>query len=74
MSQTTTTSGKREVDLIEDMDRATFLKHMNFRHADSLGYGDSIPGFGLTEYVEHCWRAFHNKIHELRLDIRHEHS
>ena len=54
------------------MDADSFQKHMNNRHQDSLG--------GLTkieirsEYLLLCYRNFHRRLHEVRLDLGHDHG
>lgn len=62
---------------IDDMDSGTFRIHMNRRHGGSLGYAGKLPRFFFadnTEYIERCYRAFHNTLHRLSLDIGHEHQ
>ena len=56
----------------EEMDEDTFTKHMNARHSDSLGGLDSL--WFADEDVHQCWRNFHWRIHELRIDLEHEHA
>lgn len=63
---------KRLVDLAEEMDDETFIKHMNKRHKDSLG---GLPSLWMTDDATHrIWRAFHRRLHQLRVDLRHEHA
>lgn len=58
----------------DSMDISIFAKHMNYRHAESLG--------GLEELVlpregdvSQAYRAFHRTLHRLRSDGQsHEHS
>lgn len=49
----------------DDMDLETFCSHMSARHADSLGGQKRLSPLHMGEYVEKCWRAFHDKLHEL---------
>jgi hypothetical protein len=57
-----------------DMDQYSFRKHMALRHSDSGGYRH-IPPFP-SEYVEECWRTFHETLHRLHLygEINHDHG
>ncbi len=56
----------------DNMDQDTFQKHMNARHGDSLG---GLSELKLTSVqVLLCYRAFHNKLHEFRPDLAHEHG
>lgn len=56
----------------DNMDDEIFRKHMNARHADSLG--------GLTELtptsarVIVIYRAFHRRLHDVRVGLQHEHK
>jgi hypothetical protein len=62
---------------IDDMDSAIFRYHMNHRHRDSLGFAGLLPkGFFAdnTEYIERCYRAFHETLHRLGVDLEHEHE
>jgi hypothetical protein len=73
----TVASSKPIVVSADEMDSATFRRHMNHRHLDSLGYAGRLPRrvFGTySDYIEHCYRAFHSTLHRLRLDIEHEHQ
>jgi hypothetical protein len=55
------------------MDTDTFIKHMEYRHADSLG-GLRYLNFP-TDYVEGCWRTFHEALHHFRLTrFNHDHG
>lgn len=84
----TTTSEHREehvenddlvvVQAAENMDRATFCRHMSLRHGENLG---GLPGLDpeslfISDYVEECWRAFHRQLHALHLqeDVDHDHG
>jgi hypothetical protein len=50
----------------DDMDRETFLKHVAARHSDSMPDGFDLSADRMTEYVEECWRRFHERLHRLR--------
>lgn len=39
----------------------TFIKHMNLRHADSIGGLHSL--WLINRSVTGAWRAFHNRLH-----------
>jgi hypothetical protein len=70
----------REPELVapaDEMDDETFAKHMSLRHADSLGglpqltFSDSSrPG---PNAPAAAWRAFHRRLHLLRIDLPHGH-
>jgi hypothetical protein len=65
-----------ELELVisaDEMDTATFAKHMNARHADSLG-GLASLDFRGKEHLAQMWRSFHNQLHRVRLDLNHEHA
>jgi hypothetical protein len=50
-----------------------FIQHMELRHADSLG-GLRYLNFP-TDYVEECWRTFHDTLHRLHLThLSHDHG
>jgi len=59
----------------DDMAEDTFRKHMSIRHATSLGGFRGLPPFR-SDYVEECWRTFHDTLHRLglQLDMDHEHG
>jgi hypothetical protein len=57
----------------EHMDTADFVRHMNRRHADSLE-GWRLPGRHFSPYVEMCFRIFHRRLHQIRVDLEHEHD
>lgn len=51
----------------DNMDLDVFRKHMEARHDTAPGwfkYMDQID----TEYLERCWRAYHNSIHRFELN------
>lgn len=58
----------------DNMDDELFGKHMTHRHADSLGGLEALSfpphGGGLAL----MWRSFHRRLHEVRIDIPHEHE
>lgn len=55
-----------------DMDDDDFAKHMTIRHRDSLGGLEHL--WPTEESVMLAWRAFHRRLHALRLDIPHSHE
>jgi hypothetical protein len=59
----------------DDMGPDTFRKHMDYRHRASLGGLIYLPPFP-SDYVEECWRTFHDTLHRLGLqdDIDHNHG
>lgn len=61
------------VPSILDMDTATFIKHFNMRHNDSLAGMDRLPE-NITFEVEQTYRAFHNNLTKSRADYDHEHE
>lgn len=56
---------------IDRMDEITFMKHLHHRHPGALLA--AIPGFA-SEYVEQCYRIYHDKVHELVVDLPHDHA
>jgi hypothetical protein len=57
----------------DDMGTDNFIKHMEYRHKDSLG-GLRYLNFP-TDYVEECWRTFHDTLHRLHLyNLNHYHG
>lgn len=63
-----------------DMSDDDFAKHMTLRHPDSLGdlthldwkYMGLEKGYNLD--VVRAWRAFHRRLHQLRVDLSHDHD
>lgn len=55
------------------MDVTTFALHMTHRHLDSLG-GLTRLSDRLDDYMEECWRIFHDRLHATRVDLEHEHA
>lgn len=66
-----TATMKLVVTSADHMDAQTFLKHLRRRHPAVLA--GNIPAFS-SEYVEECYRVYHDKVHELVLDLEHEHG
>lgn len=65
-----------EAELVQDadnMDTSGFVRHMNYRHKDSLG-GLIFLSDNLGDYVEECYRIFHDRLHVVRVDLEHEHE
>jgi hypothetical protein len=58
----------------EGMDTETFLLHLRHRHPESRPAGVDPLEWFVSDYVEECYRIFHAKLHELRVDIRHSHE
>jgi hypothetical protein len=56
----------------EEMDDEDFCRHMTKRHRDSLGGLSDI--WPVAESTTDAWRAFHNRLHRLRIDLQHEHE
>jgi hypothetical protein len=61
------------VDPAEWMERETFVMHFNARHSGSLGGMDSLPA-NIDPRVEAAYRAFHRRLHDVRVDLSHEHD
>jgi len=57
----------------EYMESETFVKHFNARHSDSLGGMRSLPD-RIDPRVEAAYRAFHRRLHDIRIDLAHEHG
>lgn len=56
----------------DEMDDATFILHFNKRHKDSLGgLAGLLPS--IQPYVLSLYRAFHRRLHAIRIDLDHEH-
>ena len=75
MTPITNSDGKLIVVNADSMEYPIFRKHMSLRHPDSIGGIESLPD-ALDEYVEECWRAFHDTVHRLSLygAMGHEHG
>jgi hypothetical protein len=58
---------------ISDMNNETFCKHMSIRHQDSLAGMSELP-VRTDEYTLGCYRAFHLRLHETRVDLEHSHG
>jgi hypothetical protein len=66
-----------EIVLVQDadeMDTNRFLLHLQHRHPESRPAGTKPIEWFVSDYVEDCYRIFHDKLHELRVDIHHEHE
>jgi hypothetical protein len=50
-----------------------FALHMTHRHQESLG-GLSVLYVERMVDTEGSWRAFHARLHELSLDVSHDHG
>jgi hypothetical protein len=64
-----------EVHLVvnaDGMDDDIFIMHMNKRHRDSLG--GLLRIWFTSEYMTECWRVFHDRLHQLRIGLGHEHG
>jgi hypothetical protein len=57
----------------DDMSTDTFAKHFTLRHGDSLG-GLSWLDPAISKYVEGLYRAFHARLHAIRVDLGHDHA
>lgn len=67
--------GVKEKLLVQDsdeMDDDIFCRHMSHRHGNSLGGLHSINP--VAQSTTDAWRAFHDRLHSLRVDISHEHE
>lgn len=63
---------KQLVQNADDMNSDDFNMHMTVRHPDSLG--DMTEIIHVSQYVEDCWRSFHDRLHGIRFDFQHEHA
>lgn len=59
---------------IEDMDDETFVKHMEARHADSLGYMMGLKTVLSDHHLLRLWQLYHGHLHRWRIDLKHEHG
>ena len=64
---------KTVVPSILEMPTATFVKHFNARHSDSLAGMDRLPE-DISFEVEQAYRAFHANLTSSRADYTHEHA
>jgi len=64
--------GPDHVQAIEDMDTEIFALHMENRHADSLA--GLLKLWFSSDYVEDCYRAFHNQLHRFFYYEDHHHG
>lgn len=58
----------------DDMDDATFAKHMTHRHGESLGGLPFLHLTGKSPSLVAAWRAFHRRLHNLAEPGRYEHT
>lgn len=62
----------------DDMDNATFIKHMNARHSHSLGKGFARLPDQMTPAMILLYRIFHRQLHGILAmyhpDLNHEHE
>jgi hypothetical protein len=61
------------VQAAENMGTEDFALHMTHRHQPSLGGLAELHAERLVD-TEGSWRAFHARIHELNLDVGHDHG
>jgi hypothetical protein len=67
---------EEQVDLVkhpDSMDAPTFGLHMTHRHNDALA-GQTELTFKRESDVSQAYRAFHRRLHDLRVDLLHEHG
>jgi hypothetical protein len=64
---------KRKVANIDGMDAKVFAQHFTLRHKRHLGGGSFLPE-NLSEEMLKLHKVFHKKIHELEIDLDHEHT
>lgn len=62
------------VTATENMTDENFAKHMQNRHADSLGYIVGLKTVLSDEMLVRMWRLFHGHLHRWRIDLEHEHG
>lgn len=64
------------VQNVDNMDRDTFCLHMTHRHQDSLGGMQYLNPEVQSDYTEKLWRAFHDRLHsvKMRSELDHEHE
>lgn len=55
------------------MDTETFALHMTFRHHDSLGGLKHLDERFMGD-TEESWRTYHDRLHDLRVGLGHEHA
>jgi hypothetical protein len=56
----------------DNMDDETFIKHVNKRHSDTVSDLKFLWDTGNPDVTE-AWRAFHDRLHRLRIDLTHYH-
>jgi len=52
------------------MDYLIFKKHLELRHAESLGGQTKLR----PDYNDEHYALFHNRLHAVRLDLDHDHK
>lgn len=62
------------VTSIDNMADETFAKHMEHRHADSLGYITGLQTVLSNDMLVRMWRLYHARLHQWRIDLKHEHG
>lgn len=65
-----------EKQLVADADKmlnADFIRHMNIRHKESLGYLLRLSK-DLNPDILRMWRAYHAQLHRWRIDLEHYHT
>lgn len=62
------------VPATSDMDTATFCKHFNMRHSESLAGLKALDPDRFPFEVEQQYRAFHIQLHRARANYRHRHA
>jgi hypothetical protein len=62
------------VRAIENMDDETFVKHMEARHGDSLGYMIGLKTILSDHHLLRLWQLYHMQLHRFRIDLKHEHG
>lgn len=64
-------SSRQQVIDIAEMSDETFVMHMNKRHRGSLG---GLRALWVAPDTMPIWRIFHARLHDLRIDLKHEHE
>jgi hypothetical protein len=62
-----------EVPLAEQMDNETFIKHLEYRHAQDCGFEQAIVSRdGMVAWIG-AYRAFHDRLHTLAIPGQYDH-
>lgn len=69
----TTTGERTTVQNADGMDDDIFKRHFEMRHGDSLG-GLTHFSPDITAQVLQMYRSFHKRLHEIRLELHHDHE